>query len=339
MLENFKYISVTKKIIKNFPHRILNVIIGEKVLLLKIKNNSHYPFNIFLTKECNISNYLPSVKCPNYQRHETVVDFTNDSYKTYFSNLNIEPKTLILRRTATVVRIDSVKTLDLQIEDINTKWNIEVLLSDYLKWPIDYWCWKPTVLKTKSSIQNSDLLKLILENIKTIKMIKSKASSLTEIEFESLLFFLDMNKEIKVSHPSIRVKYSGKSTSRIWLKTRSLVFVKDSILTSYKIEWPKIYMEGTVKNWIVIDGQNWIAFKLSSIQFSESLVIEYDQASILKIDRYDHQLYKYSSKDISDIVLFKAEDIYKLEDWDSESLAILSELSKFKRIRYEIHIF
>ena len=291
-----------------------------------------------LIKAKNIEDYLPAVKCPNYQRNQTVVDLEKDCYKAYFSELKNETKALIVRRTLTAFKLESVVTPNLQIDKINPEKCLK-LFNDYLKWPIDYWYWKPTILKTKSLKQIIGYFKQIYKNIKTIRMIKSESYPLDESEFEKLLNFLITYKPIKVSLLNTHLRYPWQTTNRIRLKSKSLVFARNLDIIPCKIEWSEIYLEGTIKDRFVIYGEEWVGFEVSNIHFPQFSIIQYDEESNFKQYICYSQIDQHCSDYFSNLILFHIEDINMLEDWDSESIAILSKFSNFKNIKYQIHIY
>ena len=85
-----------------------------------------------LIKEENIGDYLPAVNCPNYKIEETIVDLENHSFKHYFSNLNNLSKVLIIRRSATTIKIESVIPPEIDQHNINLDKDVKEQLSDYL---------------------------------------------------------------------------------------------------------------------------------------------------------------------------------------------------------------
>ena len=337
MLDYIEFISVSWDIIIDFRHMISSVITEDKVLLIKLrKDYIEVQFEITLIKEENIGDYLPAVNCPNYKIEETIVDLENHSFKHYFSNLNNLSKVLIIRRSATTIKIESVIPPEIEQHKINLDKDVKEQLSDYLNWPIDYWWWKPTGLKINSSYTNFSLCQHIFENIKTIKAIKT-AMYWDKDEFEELLIFLIINKPIKIFGSPLLIRHPKNSECIISLKARSLVFVKNSIPTPFKVEGRSVCLEGTIQDRVVIDGQEWIAFKFTVIYSFKFSMIEYDQNSKFKMSKCYNQLDKYSSKDITNLILFKDEDIYRLEKWDSRSLEILSDFKNFKKIKYQIY--
>ena len=181
------------------------------------------------------------------------------------------------------------------------------------------------------------LYQQILKYIKTIKEIQTGLINCNKYKFEEFLIFLNINKPFKIFCSPLLIRHPKNSECIISLKARSLVFVKNSIPTPFKVEGRSVCLEGTIQDRVVIDGQEWIAFKFTVIYSFKFSMIEYDQNSKFKMSKCYNQLDKYSSKDITNLILFKDEDIYRLEKWDSRSLEILSDFKNFKKIKYQIY--